>query len=66
LNESVQYFDKSIGIDPQLAEAWYHKGFALYALGMHERAKEAFEKVNEIDSTIKIPSALTANSIPTS
>jgi len=48
-DESVRYFDSAIEIDPQLAEAWCNKGFALDEFGRYEEAIVAFDKAIEID-----------------
>ncbi len=49
LNRSLQYFDKAIEIDPQLAVAWNNKGVALADLGRNEEAIAAYDKAIEID-----------------
>ena len=48
-NESIYYFNKAIEIDPQNANAWYNKGFALHYLGRYEEAIAAYDKAIEID-----------------
>jgi len=48
LNESVQYFDKSIEIKPHYAVAWNNKGLALSGLGRYEDEMAAYEKAIEI------------------
>ena len=42
----------------QYAGAWNNKEKALSRLGLHEEAKEAFEKAHEIDPTIMLKSNL--------
>ncbi|MGB7001057.1 MAG: tetratricopeptide repeat protein [Halobacteriota archaeon] len=49
LNDSTQYFDKGIEIDPEYAAAWNNKGCALRDLGRYEEAIAACDKAIEID-----------------
>ncbi len=49
INESIYYFNKATEIDPQNANAWYNKGFALHYLGKYEEAIAAYDNAIEID-----------------
>ena len=52
LDESVQYFDKDIEINPQDAVAWNNKGVALDDLGRYEEAIAAYDRAIEINSQL--------------
>ena len=41
--------DEALGLDPRYAELHYQRGRALFALGRHAAAKEAFERAREED-----------------
>jgi tetratricopeptide (TPR) repeat protein len=47
-NEAIEYYDKSIEIDPNYALAWYNKGSALNKLGRHKEAKECHNKYKNL------------------
>ncbi len=49
LNESLQYLDKAVEINPQFARAWSNKGAALGILGKYEEAIVACDKAVEIN-----------------
>ena len=42
-------YDKAIGINPQLAVAWYNKGLTFVTLGRYEDALAASDKAIEIN-----------------
>ncbi|MFA4935136.1 MAG: tetratricopeptide repeat protein [Candidatus Methanoperedens sp.] len=46
--EAIKAYDKDIEINPENADAWYNKGFALYELGKYEEATKAYDKAKEI------------------
>jgi tetratricopeptide (TPR) repeat protein len=46
--EAIKVLNKSIGIDPEYADAWYNKGNALYYQGKCGDAIEAYDKAIEI------------------
>jgi len=48
--EALKIYEKAIKINPQLAEAWFAKGFALGELGRYEEAIEAYKKAIEINT----------------
>jgi len=41
-NESIEALDRAISINPQLAEARFNKGMALYYQGKYEEAVSAW------------------------
>ena len=49
LNESVQYLDKAVEINPQFAEAWYNKGIVLFDLDRYEEAVSAYDAATTIN-----------------
>lgn len=46
--EIIKANDKAIEINPENADAWYNKGFALYELGEYEEATKAYDKARKI------------------
>ncbi len=46
--EEIKAYDKDIEMNPEDADAWYNKGFALYELGRHEEATKAYDRAKEI------------------
>lgn len=46
--EAIKAYDKAIEINPENADDWYNKGFALYELGKYEEATKAYDKAKEI------------------
>jgi tetratricopeptide (TPR) repeat protein len=53
LNESLQYFDKAIEINPQFAEAWYNKAIVLGEVGRYEEAITAYDTAFSINPQIE-------------
>lgn len=49
-DEALAAFNKALEIDPQYADAWNNKGFALNFLGRHDEAIKAFDMAIEIES----------------
>lgn len=49
-DEALAAFNKALEIDPQCADAWNNKGFALNFLGRHDEALKAFDMAIEIES----------------
>ena len=49
LNETLQYFDKTIETDPQFAEAWYNKAIVLGEVGRYEEAITAYDTAFSIN-----------------
>jgi hypothetical protein len=47
--KQVEYYTKSLDIDPYCAEAWFKKGKALEKMGLPEEAKKSFELAIEAD-----------------
>ncbi len=47
--EALAALDEAIGLDPRFAELHYQRGRALFALGRHAEAKQAFERAREED-----------------
>ncbi|WP_135605447.1 tetratricopeptide repeat protein [Methanococcoides sp. NM1] len=47
--ESITYFDKALEIDPNHADAWNNKGFALFSLSSYPEALECFDKSIELN-----------------
>lgn len=45
---AIKAYDKAIEINPENADAWYNKGFALYELGKYEEATKAYDTAREI------------------
>ncbi|MDO9096974.1 MAG: tetratricopeptide repeat protein, partial [Candidatus Methanoperedens sp.] len=46
--EAIKAYDKDIEMNPENADAWYNKGFALYGLGKYEEATKAYDTAREI------------------
>ncbi len=46
--EAIKAYDKAIEINPENADAWYNKGFALYELGKNEEATKAYDTARKI------------------
>jgi FOG: TPR repeat len=49
LEKQIEYYTKSLDIDPYNAEAWFKKGRGLEKLGRFEEAKKSFDLAIEID-----------------
>jgi len=47
--ESLEYFDNALNIDPSYADAWYSKGYVLFNIGKYNDANECFNKFIEIN-----------------
>jgi tetratricopeptide (TPR) repeat protein len=61
LQKSVALLKEAAMIDPRHAATWYELGKAYQALGLHERAREAFWTAREQDvCPLRMPSALEA------
>ncbi|MFA5221997.1 MAG: DUF3821 domain-containing protein, partial [Methanoregula sp.] len=48
-NESLEYFDNALTIDPGFAEAWYAKGVALHNLKRYDEAILCYDRALAID-----------------
>ena len=44
-DEATKYWEKSVTLDPKMTDAWLQLGFAYYATGNKDKAKEALQKV---------------------
>jgi len=53
LNESLKNLDLAIAVDQKLSEPRFNRALCLTALGISERAREAWRQYLEIDSTSK-------------
>ncbi len=49
LEKQIEYYTKSLDIDPYNAEAWFNKGKVLESLGQLEEAKKCLDLAVEID-----------------
>lgn len=49
LNESIESFDRAIGINPELASAWSNNGNFLMDLGRYNESIECYDRVIELD-----------------
>jgi PAS domain S-box-containing protein len=47
-DEGIQYFDRAIEIDPDLAYVWNDRGLCLKELGRYEEAQKSFERAVEL------------------
>lgn len=47
-DEGIQYFDRAIEIDPNLAYVWNDRGICLKELGRYEEAQKSFERAVEL------------------
>jgi tetratricopeptide (TPR) repeat protein len=47
--EQLLAFEKAIELDPENAEAWFNKGYALAGMKQYDSAVAAFEKVKTLD-----------------
>lgn len=50
LDEAYKYFEETIGLAPELLDAWYYKGLILYKQGENSEALECFKKVTKTRS----------------
>ncbi|MCJ7443523.1 MAG: tetratricopeptide repeat protein [Methanotrichaceae archaeon] len=51
---ALNWIENCVIKNPLDADSWSNKAFALYYLGRHEEAVEAYDRVNEIDPDNKI------------
>jgi len=49
--EQVSAFEKAVSLDPDNAEAWFNKGYALAGMKRYDEAIAAFDRVKVIDPT---------------
>ncbi|TQD26306.1 tetratricopeptide repeat protein [Methanolobus vulcani] len=49
VDKQVEYYTKSLDINPYSAEAWFKKGKALEKMGRFEEAKKSFDLAIEVD-----------------
>jgi tetratricopeptide (TPR) repeat protein/ribosomal protein S18 acetylase RimI-like enzyme len=47
--EALELYDKLIGLNPRIKEAWNNRGLVLYGLWRYEEAAVAFDKALELD-----------------
>jgi tetratricopeptide (TPR) repeat protein len=47
--EAIQYWEKAVTLDPKLSDAWLQLGFAYYSVQNKDKAKEALQKVIELE-----------------
>jgi tetratricopeptide (TPR) repeat protein len=43
-NESLECLNRAIGLEPSVAELWYHKGDVLKAMGREDDAEAAYAR----------------------
>jgi tetratricopeptide (TPR) repeat protein len=48
-NESLEYFDQALRIDPNFSEAWYAKGVALHNMMRYNEAIQCYNRALAID-----------------
>jgi len=48
-NESLDYFDQALRIDPNFTEAWYAKGVALHNMMRYDEAMQCYNRALAID-----------------
>jgi tetratricopeptide (TPR) repeat protein len=48
-NESLDYFDQALRIDPNFSEAWYAKGVALHNMMRYDEAIQCYTRALAID-----------------
>ena len=48
-NESLEYFDKALTIDPNFTEAWYAKGVAFHNMNRYDEAVICYDRALAID-----------------
>ena len=47
--EAIKYWEKATTLDPKMTDAWLQLGFAYYASGSKDKAKEALQKVIQLE-----------------
>jgi tetratricopeptide (TPR) repeat protein len=48
-DEAIRYWEKAVTLDPKMADTWLQLGFAYYSTGNTAKAKEALQKVIELE-----------------
>ena len=48
-DEAIRYWEKAVTLDTKMTDAWLQLGFAYYAAGNTAKAKEALQKVIELE-----------------
>ncbi|MCI0416787.1 tetratricopeptide repeat protein [bacterium] len=48
-DEAIKYWDKAVTLDPKMVDAWLQLGFAYYSVGNMDKAKQALQKVIELE-----------------
>ncbi len=48
-NEQLDSFEKAISVEPDNAEAWFNKAYALCGMGRCNEGVVAFQKVEQLD-----------------
>lgn len=48
-DEAIKYWEKAVTLDPKMSDAWLQLGFAYYATGNKDKAKEALQKVIQLE-----------------
>ena len=46
--KALEYYDKALKLEPNDAEIWNHKGFALDKLGRGDEAQNCFNKAKQL------------------
>lgn len=47
--EAIKYWEKTVALDPKMTDAYLQMGFAYYSIKNIDKAREAFQKVVEIE-----------------
>ncbi len=47
--EAIRYWEKAVSLDPKMTDAWLQLGFAYYSVSNTAKAKEALQKVIELE-----------------
>ena len=53
--QAAKFYDEILALDPKLAEIWTNKGLALYELGRHREALEAFGRAASLKPALITP-----------
>ena len=48
-DEAIKYWEKATTLDPKMTDAWLQLGFAYYSTGNKDKAKEALQKVIQLE-----------------